>query len=235
MGTGTGRWAKLRQVVIATTDHDGDLRSVRDAFGLGEGFADDELAELSLADATLAVSAERYLEFVSPTGEGALARWLAKIGGRGGYVLSVQHPDPDGVRARALEAGIGIPIDQKAFGHTILQLHPRDLGLVLEVDGIDDPAVWFWDDIDPGPEPGAGVDEVLGVEVPVADPESMVRLWVDLLELAAPESPDELDLGGAFVRFVAGGPSPAWTVHLRRSPGHTVSAPDLPGIAFELV
>ena len=128
----TSGWAKLRQVVVATTEHDADIAALRKAFGLGEGFADPGLKEISLVDATLPVSAERYLELVGPTDEQSpVGRWLAKIGGRGGFVLSVQHPDPDGVRSRATELGVRVPIDELAFGRTVLQLQPKDVGLVL--------------------------------------------------------------------------------------------------------
>jgi hypothetical protein len=227
-------WAKLRQVVIATSTHAADTDAVRAAFGLGQGFDDPELKKINLIDATLPVSAERYLEFCAPaTDEGPVASWLGKVGGRGGFVLSVQHPDPDAVRARCITRGVRVPIDDVAFGRTVLQLHPKDVGLVLEIDGIDDPDVWFWDDIDPGPEPGAAVDEIVGVEVPVADPAAMTELWLDILELPAPVETNVLDLGGATVRFVPGGPSADWTVLLRRS--GPAGDPGLAGITFRLV
>ncbi len=231
----THSWAKLRQVVIATTEHEADTAAVRTAFGFGEGFADPELKKISFLDTTLPVSAERYLQVVGSTdAQGPLGRWLAKIGGRGGFVLSVQHPDPDGVRARARELGVRVPIDELAFGKMVLQLHPKDVGLVLEIDGIADPTQWFWDEIDPGPEPAAAIDEILGVEVAVADPEAMTSLWHRLLDLGAPAVPDEIEMGGAFVRFMPGGPSADWTVVLRTA-ASTARDPGLPGISFRLV
>ncbi len=231
----TTSWAKLRQVVIATTDHDADTAAVRTAFGFGEGFTDPELKKISLLDATLPVSSERYLEVVGSTdAQGPVGKWLAKIGGRGGFVLSVQHPDPDGVRTRAKELGVRVPIDELAFGKTVLQLHPKDVGLVLEIDGIADPQEWFWDDINPGPEPDAAVDEILGVEVPVADPAAMTSLWHRLLDLGEPAVPNEVEMGGSFVRFVPGGPSADWTVVLRTA-SSAASDPGLSGISFRLV
>lgn len=234
-GTHVTGWAILRQVVIATTRHDADLAAVRSAFGLGAGFADPELAKISLVDATLPVSRMRYLEVVGTTDDsGSVGRWLAKIGGRGGFVLSVQHPDPDGVRDRARALGVRVPIDELAFGRTVLQLHPKDVGLVLEVDGIPEPDEWFWDDIDPGPEPTAAIDEILGVEVPVADPVAMNGLWHRLLDLGEPRDRDSIDLGGAYVRFVPGGPSADWTVVVRTA-SVDAADPALPGITFRLI
>ena len=235
MSAPTTSWAKLRQVVIATTDHDADTEAVRKAFGLGQGFADPELDKISLVDATMPVSAQRYLEVVGATdGVGPVGKWLAKVGGRGGFVLSVQHPDPDGVRSRAAQLGVRVPIDELAFGKTVLQLHPKDVGLVLEIDGIADPDEWFWDDINPGPEADAGVDEIIGVEIPVADPVAMNTLWHQLMDLGEPVLPDQVDLGGAYVKFVDGGPSADWTVVLRTSSADAVD-PGLAGISFRLV
>ena len=232
-------WAILRQVVIATTDHEGDLDAVRSAFGLGKGFEDPELEKLSMVDATMPVSKEAYLEFIAPINDQAgVYKWITKIGGRGGYVLSVQHPDPEAVKARAVARGIRVPVDVEAFGKPVVQLHPQDVGLLLEVDGITDPHAWFWDDINPGPEAGAGVADIVGVEVPVADPPATAALWRDLLDLAPGAKDDELQLGGAWVRFVPGGPSADWNIVLRRADndaGAVVAAPSLPGVRFEIV
>jgi hypothetical protein len=234
----TANWAILRQVVIATQDHESDVAAVRAAFGLGPGFGDPELKDLALLDATMPVSTQRYLELIGPENDTAVVtKWLTKIGGRGGYVLSVQHPDPDAVRARARQRGVRVPIDTTALGHTVIQLHPQDVGVLLEVDGIADESAWFWDDIDPGPEPDALIDTIVGVEVPVADPAATNALWHDLLGLGDPVLPDTVDLGGIPVRFVPGGPSANWTVLVRRSPvgGDRASEPLLPGITFRLV
>ncbi len=228
-------WAKLRQVVIGTMHHDDDVAAVRASFGLGASFADPELHTLSLTDATFPLSSERYLEFVGPTGTtGPVASWLAKVGGRGGFVLSVQHPDAAGVRQRCIAKGVRVAIDTEAFGKPVLQLHPKDVGLVLEIDGITEPSVWFWDDINPGVEPSASVDEIIGVEVPVADPTAMTALWLELLDLGEASAPNEIDLGGAWVRFTPGGPSTNWTVVLHRS-GDAAVDPGLAGVTFELV
>jgi hypothetical protein len=232
-------WAILRQVVIATTAHDADLDSVRAAFGLGQGFEDPELEKLHMVDATLPVSKETYLEFIAPlSDEAGVSKWLNKIGGRGGYVLSVQHPDPAAVKARALARGIRVPVDVEAFGHPVVQLHPQDVGLLLEVDGITDSAVWFWDDVNPGPESDAGISDIIGVEVPVADPQAITTLWHELLDLGAPVKDNEVQMGGTWVRFVPGGPSADWNIVLRRAEtdaGKAVTAPTLSGIRFELV
>lgn len=227
-------WAILRQVVLATTTHESDLATVRESFGLGAGFDDPELKKLNLADATMPVSAGRYLEFVAPISpEGPVHAWLSKSGPRGGFTLSVQHPDTDGVRARCAELGVRVPIDTVAFGHPVLQLHPKDVGLVLEIDGIDDPDVWFWDDIDPGPEEDATVEAIVGVEITVEDPVAMATRWRTIMDLPEQADPSTLDLGGCTVRFVAGMASADWNILVRRR--GEAKDPSLPGITFTLV
>lgn len=228
-------WAKLRQVIIGTAHHDSDVAAVRESLALGEPFADPEIHELSLVDATFQVSPERYLELVGTTSPTSpMAMWLGKVGPRAGYALSVQHPDPDAVRARCIAAGLRVAIDTVAFGKTVLQLHPKDFGLLLEVDGIDDPDVWFWDDISPGPSATAGIDEVIGVEIPAGDPALLADRWSDVLGIGAPSADHQLDLGGAWVRFIPDDVSREWVVTLRRSSA-AASAPELEGVAFRLV
>ncbi|MGN6606728.1 MAG: hypothetical protein ACTHMS_06935 [Jatrophihabitans sp.] len=235
--SGSKDWAKLRQVVIATTDHEGDVAATRKAFGLGPGFADPEVHEMHLVDATMPVSDTTYLEFVAPIDERAgVHRWLQKIGGRGGYCLSVQHSNPGAAKARAEARGVRAVADVVVFGHNVVQLHPKDMGLLLELDGIDDPDVWFWDDVDPGPESGATVDRIVSVDVPVADPAAMTALWHDVLGFDASAGATEVDLGETTVHFVPGGPSAQWTVRLRRAEqAGDVTVPELAGVRFELV
>jgi hypothetical protein len=232
--TTTPSWGILRQVVIATDDLEADATAVRRSFGLGEGIVDPTLAELHLEDALLPVSDTRYLELVSPTAENArVTRWLAQAGGRTGMVLCVQHPDVPAVLARCRERGVRIALEAEVLGHPAAQLHPADVGVLLEVDGIADPTAWYWDDLGATPEPDAGIDEVLGVVVPVADPGATTALWSELLGLT-PSAEHELELGGAWLRFVGLDPTTEWTVVLRRTRSD-VTAPELPGVRFELV
>jgi hypothetical protein len=201
-------WAVLRQVVIATTSLDNDVAAVRAAFGLGIGFQDPEVVKMHMLDTTIPISKDSFLEFIAPVDDRAgVYKWITKIGGRGGYVMSVQHPDPEGVKQRALARGIRVPIEERVSGYHLIQLHPQDVGVLLELDGIADPKAWFWDDINPGPEPDAVVSDIVGVEVPVADPSATAMQWNYLLDLTPGASTQEVQLGSAWVRFVAGGPS----------------------------
>jgi hypothetical protein len=212
-------WATLRQVVLATGDIEGDGALLRERLALGKGFADPELADIGLSDDTLPLAAGAYLELVGPLGgDSSLHRFLDKRG-PGGYALSVQHPDPVGVRERAAARGVRVVADLDVMGHRVVQLHPADVGVLLELDGIADPARWFWDGRDGNdPEPGALVDDVVSVTIPVADPEATAAQWCELLDLPATGAA-AIAMGGRTVHFGRIEDGPKWTVTLRRAPG----------------
>ncbi|MEV4319125.1 hypothetical protein [Actinocrispum sp. NPDC049592] len=237
--TTSDTWARLRQVIVATNEIDADTKALRSAFRLGEGFHDPELAEVAMADHTFTLPDLSYLQLVTsldPTD--ALGRWTARIGGRGGYALSIQHPDPAGVKARAQELGVRVIFDREVLGHPIVQLHPKDTVILLEADGIADPDVWFWDGMgeQSQPSPDASVDAVVAVQVPVADPRRMGELWHTLLGLTPGADPAVVDMGGPRLRFVTGEDSHHWTITLRRAEDAGELRPDvIPGITFEFV
>ncbi|MFI5915903.1 hypothetical protein [Dactylosporangium sp. NPDC051541] len=209
-------WALLRQVVLATADIAADDHFLREHYGLGTGFADPELAAIGMADDTLALAGGSYLELVAPLWpDVSIARWLAKRG-PGGYALSVQHSDPLAARDRALALGVRVVADQLVMGHPIVQLHPADVGLRLELDGIADRDAWFWDGLGVDPSPHALIDDVVAVEVPVPDPEATVKQWAQILGYDAAAA-DTIDLGGRTVRFRPADEHSRWTITLLRS------------------
>ncbi|MET0132055.1 MAG: hypothetical protein ABW215_00525 [Kibdelosporangium sp.] len=235
----TPTWARMRQVIVATNEIEADTKALRSAFQLGEGFHDPELGEVAMADHTFTLADMSYLQLVTSLDPGdSLGRWTARIGGRGGYALSIQHPDPAGVRARAQELGVRVIFDQVVLGHPIVQLHPKDAVILLEADGIADPGVWFWDDMGEQSQPSSDalVDAVVAVRVPVPDPGAMGELWHNLLGLTPGSDPSVLDMGGPQLRFVTGDDSQRWTITLRRAAGAgTLRSDVVPGITFDFV
>lgn len=194
-------WAILRQVVIATGDALGDAGTARADLRLAEGFADPELAKIGLDDSAMPVGRQKFLEFVGPADENSyIHRFLAR-GGAGGYCLSVQVPDAPACRERALAAGVRLAADQLFMGHPLFQMHPADVGILLELDGVSDPDVWFWDAVTPGPSPDALVDDIVGVQVGVPDPVATARLWSQIIGLEL-QGPTQLDFSGCTVQFV---------------------------------
>ncbi|MEO6123210.1 MAG: hypothetical protein ABIR32_05835 [Ilumatobacteraceae bacterium] len=212
-------WGFVRQVVLATSDPEGDGAMLRSAYGLPAGFTDPELAEHGIADMTIPVGPEQFLEIIAPASPASpLTNWLARLGGRAGYGVAVQVPDMTSIRERAVGAGVRIMIDQTARGHRIMQLHPSDMGMLLDLDEAADRQWWFWDEISEGPAADAAVDAVLAIEIGVADPAVMAARWAAVVgvELLSPTSVD-LD---TTVHFVEAERNGLRGVTLREAPGH---------------
>jgi hypothetical protein len=221
-------WAVLRHLVLATGDAVAESARLAGELRLPPGFGDPELAAIGLTDRNMPVGEQKYLEVVGPLGPGSyLNRWLARVGGQGGYCLSVQVPDVPACKQRAREAGVRLAADQEVLGHPIVQLHPADVGILLELDGIPDRSAWFWDDITPGPQPDALIDDILAVTVGVPDPEAVTALWAGITGLR-PAGPARLDFSGCAVDFV---PHPRGQLLAAtfRQPSPAVGGRPLPG------
>jgi hypothetical protein len=101
------QWAELRQVGLATLDHEAAVRTATELLELGPGFDDPLLAAWHLADFTAPIGTDTYLEILTPTTpDHSMTRWLSRVGGASGWVLSTQVPSLDGVNERAAEHGV---------------------------------------------------------------------------------------------------------------------------------
>ena len=197
------RWAVLRHLVLAANDALAESARLAAALRLPQGFGDPELAAIELTDRNMPVGPQKYLEVVGPLGPGSyINRWLSRVGGQGGYCLSVQVPDVLACKQRALDRGVRLAADQEVLGHRIIQLHPADTGVLLELDGIPDQSRWFWDDITPGPRPDALIDDITAVTVGLPDPEAAAALWAGIIGLEL-VTPTRLDFSGCAIDFTA--------------------------------
>lgn len=205
--TNDDQWVILRQVIVAAPDDRAVAAEWQDAYGLGEGFADPELEGIGLDDVTLRVGPEAYLQAVAPANSDVpLVRWLERNGGPGGYVLSIQVPDVEARMESAAAAGIDVVLDTVAFDQRIVHLHPKRIGLILELDEIDDPDVWFWDELQPALDTAQQVTDVAGVEMSAPDPDELARLWAAVFDVDVDTSSatPTVWLGSRAVRFVPG-------------------------------
>jgi hypothetical protein len=232
-------WAVLRQAVIATADHDATSAALREGLGLASGFADPLLADIGLRDETLRIGPEAHLEVVAPLADDhPLHRWLVKVGGTAGYCLSVQVPDVQVLLDGAVAAGVRVLFDERHFNRRIVQLHPGDMGVIVELDEIPERDVWFWDDVD-APEPDSPlVGDVLGVEIETPDPAGLARRWTEVLGLEASydDGAAQVWLGMRRVRFVEGSTTVMRAVELAAS-AHAEGAPsvvDLDGVELRI-
>jgi hypothetical protein len=210
------RWAQLRQVGFAALDHGAAVRTATDLLALGPGFGDPLLAAMNLADFTAPVGPDTYVEVLAPvTPDHPVARWLRRVGGASGWVLSTQVPSLDGVRERAAARGVRIAVETQAMGRDIIQLHPLDVGVLLELDEFLPREAWFWDDLPAARAAHAArtgkADDILAVDVAVdaaaspAAPAAMARTWAAIIGIDPPAATADgaaLAFGHRAIRFV---------------------------------
>ncbi|MCL3837591.1 hypothetical protein [Aeromicrobium duanguangcaii] len=195
----------LRQVALGTADFAGDGDRLRELFGLAPGYTDPMLEDVGMADETLPVGDVAYLELVAPLNEKApINGWLAKVGGTAGYCASIQVSNLTPHLAAAEAAGVRIAVDLDVHGKRIIQFHPGDMGLLLELDEIPDPQAWHWDDVDFETPAEPLIGDVVGIDVATADPVARAELWAAVLGVELDEWDDVplVRLGERTVRFV---------------------------------
>ena len=119
---------RLRQAVVAVTDLDSSAEYLQSELGLGEPFADPDVAYFGLRNAVFAIG-DTFLELVSPAGEGTAAgRLIERRGGDTGYMAMLQVDDVAEARQRASVLGIRevFNIEFEDIGEA--HLHPADIG-----------------------------------------------------------------------------------------------------------
>jgi hypothetical protein len=186
------RWAELRQVGLATLDHDAAVRAATELLELGPGFDDPLLAAWHLADFTAPIGPDTYLEILAPTTpDHSMTRWLGRAGGAAGWVLSTQVPSLDGVNERAAERGVRIAVQAQAMGRNIVQFHPLDAGALLELDEFLPRGGWFWDDMATAQAAqasrGTKVDNIVAVDIAAEDPVALAATWAAIIGLEPPK------------------------------------------------
>ncbi|WP_456695954.1 hypothetical protein [Aeromicrobium sp. P5_D10] len=231
----------IRQVIIGTGDMEKASAQFQETFGLAEGFADPLLEPLGIDDQTFRVGPEAHLELVGALKpEAAIAGWVAKVGGiGGGYGLSIQVDDLAPFVANAAELGVRTIEDLEVYGHRIIQLHPGDLGLLIELDEIADPEKWFWDDVEAEVPAAPLIDEVLAVEVSSPDPAVQSAKWGQLfgLEVATVDGIPCIELGSRTVRFVRGDVKMMTAIDLGVVDGAEIAerSVEISGVTFNLI
>jgi hypothetical protein len=114
-------------------------------------------------------------------------------------VLSTQVPSLDGVRDRAAAHGVRVAVETEAMGHRIVQLHPLDVGVLLELDEFVPREAWFWDEL-PGARAAhaartSKADDIVAVDVAVdtasdpGAPAAMARTWAAIIGIDPPSPP----------------------------------------------
>ena len=136
---------RLRQAVLVAAELDPVADRLREELGLGEPFADPNVAEFGIHNAVFALG-DTFIEVISPNQpDTAAGRHLERLGGDGGYMLIFQLDDLDAARARAAAEGIRVvwQVDLPDISGT--HLHPADIGgAIVSLDRADPPGSWRW-------------------------------------------------------------------------------------------
>jgi hypothetical protein len=202
-----GTFPIIRQVIIGAGDMEVAGKQMREAFGLAKGFADPLLEGINMDDETFRVGGESHLELVGAlTPEAPIAKWCEKVGGGGGYGLAIQVPALGPFLERAESIGARTIEDIVVYDRRIVQLHPGDLGILVELDEIPEAEKWFWDDVEAEVSQNPVIDDVLAVEVSNPDPSALAQKWSTLFDVPV-ETVDgvpQIEIGARTARFVKG-------------------------------
>jgi hypothetical protein len=206
-------YLRLRQICLVAPYLEPVVSDIAGIMGLNVCYRDGNVAKYGLENALLPVDTI-LLEVVAPTKPGTAAgRFLAKTGGRGGYmaIFCCDDPDQRGRHAKAMGVRVANVIDHAPY-HGV-QLHPRDCRAAFiefnHTDGSDDVI---------GPYPPAGPDwqnsiakdvtqALIGVEMQSPDPQALAGHWGRIIEIPVSNNASgepELKLPNCSFRFVKG-------------------------------
>jgi hypothetical protein len=227
---------RLRQGVVVAEDLDAAVSSLREAFGLGEPYADPGVAVFGLRNAVLPVGND-FLEVVSPVRDDApAARYRARQGGDGGYMVMLQSDDLAADRRRLDELGVRIVWAGELEDIAGLHLHPKDTGgALLSLDQPRPTESWRW--AGPGWEERSCTDVVRGLaaaELAGPEPERLAARWAEILD--RPARGGEIALEQGVLRFVPGPAERLVGLDLHASDlGRAGEEHDLVGVRIRLV
>ncbi len=140
---------RIRQVALCSDDIWREERSIVSTLRVA-GVHRDPPNVFEMRNVVFAVG-DTFLEVLQPTaGSAPSARFLAKRGGPGGYMLILQVDDLDEARARVVDMGIRIVYDEAPARHhgvdaAAIHLHPADTGgAIISLDRMDPADGWAW-------------------------------------------------------------------------------------------
>src|SRR5260370_33286937 len=122
-----------------------------------------------------------------------MTRWLGRAGGAAGWVIATQVPSLDGIEERAAEHGVRIAVQTQAMGHNIVQFHPLDVGVLLELDEFLPRSAWVWDELETARAAQASrrpkVDTIVAGDAATPDPAAIAPTWAPHTRRATPTPP----------------------------------------------
>ncbi|MCP3462529.1 hypothetical protein [Bradyrhizobium sp. CCGUVB23] len=249
-------YMRLRQICLVAPQLEPLISDIAGIMGLSVCYRDGNVAKYGLENALLPVDTI-LLEVVAPLRDGTAAgRFIAKTGGRGGYMAIFCCDDPDARARNANAMGVRTAntIDHPPY-HGV-QLHPRDCRAAFiefnHTKGSDDilgtypPAGPNWQEFI-----RKDVTQALtAVEIQSPDPQGLAEHWGKLIGVESDKADSgetELKLPNASFRFVKGGAEimsalefrvadVASVIHAAREKGLAVAGNEflLGGVTFRL-
>lgn len=212
---------RLRQVCLVTSDLAREAESIKAVFGLAECYRDPNVARYGLENALFPAGTD-FIEIVAPTRPGTTAgRFLARHGGRHGYMVILDCDDPESRGQHCASIGVRTANLIRHDSYLGVQLHPKDTGGAMiefnRTDGGADPM---------GPYAPAGpawqkairtgvTRRLVAAEVECPDPNAFAARWGEILQhpvAALAGGRAEIALDSGVIRFLPGGaPEAAFT------------------------
>ena len=119
---------RLRQICLVTSELARQTESIKAIFGLEECHRDPNVEKYGLENVLFPVGTE-FIELVSPKRPGTAAgRFLARHGGRNGYMIIMDCDDPGSRQKHCESIGIRVANLIRHDDYFGVQLHPRDTG-----------------------------------------------------------------------------------------------------------
>jgi hypothetical protein len=204
---------RLRQVCLVAADLAREAASIKALFGLEECYRDPNVARYGLENVLFPVGTD-FIEIVAPTRPGTAAgRFLARHGGRHGYMLIMDCDDPQARQQHAAGTGVRTANLIRHGSYLGVQLHPKDTGgAMLEfnrTEGGEDPKGAY---APAGPAWQSAIRQdvtrrLVAAEIECPEPAAFAARWGELLQRpvkAQKEGASEIALDSGAIRFLPG-------------------------------
>jgi hypothetical protein len=183
-----GGFLRLRQVCLVAADLGREAERLESIFDLAICHRDPNVGKYGLANVLFPIGTD-FVEIVSPTRDGTAAgRFLARHGGKYGYMAIFDCDDPEARRKHAESMGVRVANLIRHDAYFGVQLHPKDTGAAMiefnATEGGADPM---------GPYSPAGPQwqrairtgttrRLLGIEIEAPDAPGLAAHWGRILE-----------------------------------------------------
>ena len=179
---------RLRQVCLVAADLAPQADAIKAIFGLAECYRDPNVGRYGLENVLFPVGTD-FIEIVAPTQPGTAAgRFLARHGGRHGYMVIMDCDDPESRQRHCAAIGVRTANLIRHDSYLGVQLHPKDTGgAMIEFNRTDEGA----DPMEAYAPAGAGWQKAIrksvtrrmvAVEIECPEPAPLAKRWGEILQ-----------------------------------------------------